>query len=88
MLILCCILGSIRIDGINVRQLCLNDLRRQIGLVLQELFLLVGTIAENVAYGRPDASHEEIVAAAQAARAHEFIMNLPDNYDSTGSDRG
>ena len=80
--------GAIRIDGIDVRELCLNDLRRQIGLVLQEPFLFFGTIAENIAYGRPDASREEIVAAAQAARAHDFIMNLPDNYDSTVGERG
>jgi ATP-binding cassette, subfamily B, bacterial len=80
--------GVVRIDGIDVRDLCLSDLRRQIGLVLQEPFLFFGTIAENIAYGRPDASREEIMAAAQAARAHDFIMNLADGYDSTVGERG
>ena len=80
--------GVVRIDGIDVRQLRLSDLRRQIGLVLQEPFLFFGTIAENIAYGRPDASREEIVAAAQAARAHDFILNLADGYDSTVGERG
>ena len=80
--------GVVRIDGIDVRQLRLSDLRRQIGLVLQEPFLFFGTIAENIAYGRPDASREEIVAAAQAARAHDFILSLADGYDSTVGERG
>ena len=80
--------GMVRIDGIDVRQLRLSDLRRQIGLVLQEPFLFFGTIAENIAYGRPDASREEIVAAAQAARAHDFILSLADGYDSTVGERG
>jgi ATP-binding cassette subfamily B protein len=80
--------GVVRIDGIDVRELCLSDLRRQIGLVLQEPFLFFGTIAENIAYGRPDASREEVIAAAQAARAHDFIMNLTDGYDSTVGERG
>jgi len=80
--------GVVRIDGIDVRELSLSDLRRQIGLVLQEPFLFFGTIAENIAYGRPDATREEIIAAAQAARAHDFIMNLTDGYDSTVGERG
>ncbi len=80
--------GAVRVDGIDVRELSLSDLRRQIGLVLQEPFLFFGTIAENIAYGRPDASREEVMAAAQAARAHDFIMNLTDGYDSTVGERG
>jgi len=80
--------GAIRVDGIDVRQLSLRDLRRQIGLVLQEPFLFFGTIAENIAYGRPEATQEEIEAAARAALAHDFIMNLEDGYHSSVGERG
>ncbi len=80
--------GSIRVDGIDVRELSLRDLRRQIGLVLQEPFLFFGTIKENVSYGRPEASQEEIEAAARAALAHDFIMKLPQGYDSVVGERG
>jgi ATP-binding cassette subfamily B protein len=62
--------------------------RRNIGIVLQDPFLFYGTIAENIAYGRPNATREEIVAAARAARAHEFILRLPDGYDSLVGERG
>ena len=64
------------------------DYRRHIGLVLQEPFLFFGTIAENIAYGKPDATREEIVAAARAAHAHEFILRLPHGYDSLVGERG
>lgn len=80
--------GAIRLDGIDVRELAVADYRRHIGLVLQEPFLFFGTIAENIAYGRPDASRTEIVAAARAANAHEFIMRLPHGYDSLVGERG
>jgi ATP-binding cassette, subfamily B, bacterial len=80
--------GSIRIDGVDVRSLAVSDWRRRIGVVLQEPFLFFGTIAENIAYGRPDASREAIIAAARAANAHEFILRLPHGYDSIVGERG
>jgi ATP-binding cassette subfamily B protein len=64
------------------------DYRRNIGLVLQEPFLFFGTIAENIAYGKPDATRTEIIAAARAAHAHEFILRLPQGYDSMVGERG
>lgn len=80
--------GAVLIDGHDVRQLALEDYRRNIGIVLQEPFLFYGTIAENIAYGRPNATREQIVAAAKAARAHEFILRQPDGYDSFVGERG
>ncbi|HEX7449168.1 MAG TPA: ABC transporter ATP-binding protein [Pirellulales bacterium] len=80
--------GSICVDGHDLRQLALDEYRRHIGIVLQEPFLFYGTIAENIAYGRPDAPPADIIAAARAARAHEFILRLPDGYDSIVGERG
>ena len=80
--------GSIRVDGVDIRSYRIADYRRNIGLVLQEPFLFFGTIAENIAYGKPDASHQEIIAAARAAHAHEFILRLPLGYDSIVGERG
>jgi ATP-binding cassette subfamily B protein len=80
--------GGIRVDGVDVRRIAVADFRRHIGLVLQEPFLFFGTIAENIAYGKPDASREEIIAAARAAHAHEFILRLPQGYDSLVGERG
>ena len=80
--------GAIRIDGTNIRELDSRALREQIGMVLQEAFLFSGTIAENIAYGRPDASMDEIIEAAKAANAHQFIMNFPDAYDTEVGERG
>ncbi|NWG88120.1 MAG: ABC transporter ATP-binding protein [Hydrogenophilaceae bacterium] len=80
--------GSIRLDGVDIRSLPVAEFRRNIGLVLQEPFLFFGTIAENIAYGRPDATRAEIVAAARAAHAHEFILRLPQGYDSLVGERG
>lgn len=80
--------GSIRIDGVDIRSLPLSEYRRNIGLVLQEPFLFFGTIAENIAYGKPAATREEIIAAARAAHAHEFILRLPQGYDSLVGERG
>ncbi len=80
--------GAIKVDGVDLRRLRVADYRRHIGLVLQEPFLFFGTVAENIAYGKPDATREEIVAAARAAHAHEFILRLPHGYDSLVGERG
>lgn len=80
--------GMILVDGHDIRSYPISEYRRNIGLVLQEPFLFFGTIAENIAYGKADASHDEIIAAARAARAHEFILRLPDGYDSIVGERG
>ncbi|WON74698.1 ABC transporter transmembrane domain-containing protein [Nitrosospira sp. Is2] len=80
--------GAILLDGVDIRALLVAEYRKNIGLVLQEPFLFFGTIAENIAYGKPDASREEIVAAARAAHAHEFILRLPHGYDSLVGERG
>ncbi|WP_077002903.1 ABC transporter ATP-binding protein [Variovorax sp. KK3] len=80
--------GRVSIDGVDVRDYKLADLRAQIGYVLQETVLFRGTIAENIAYGRPGASAEEIVEAARLANADEFIRRLPDGYDSFVGERG
>jgi len=80
--------GAIKVDGIDIRQIALSDYRSHIGLVLQEPFLFFGTIADNIAYGKPDATREEIMAAARAAHAHEFILRLPHGYDSLVGERG
>lgn len=80
--------GSVRIDGVDIRSVAVADYRSNVGLVLQEPFLFFGTIAENIAYGKPHATREEIVAAARAAHAHEFILRLPQGYDSLVGERG
>ena len=80
--------GSISADGVDIRSFPKAEYRSNVGIVLQDPFLFYGTIAENIAYGRPDASHDQIVAAARAARAHEFILRLPDGYDSLVGERG
>ena len=80
--------GAIKLDGIDIRNIALSDFRSHIGMVLQEPFLFFGTIADNIAYGKPDATREEIVAAARAAHAHEFILRLPQGYDSLVGERG
>lgn len=80
--------GAIRVDGVDIRSLPVSEYRRHIGLVLQEPFLFFGTIADNIAYGKPDATREEIIAAARAAHAHEFILRLPHGYDSLVGERG
>jgi len=74
--------GAIRIDGKDIREVTLKSLRRQLGVVPQQPFLFQGTIAYNIAFGRPDASHEEIVAAARAANADGFISALPKGYET------
>ncbi len=80
--------GSIQVDGVDIRRFAVADYRRHIGLVLQEPFLFFGTIAENIAYGKPEATREEIIAAARAAHAHEFILRLQHGYDSLVGERG
>jgi ATP-binding cassette subfamily B protein len=80
--------GAITIDGVNIRSLPVSEYRRHIGLVLQDPFLFFGSIADNIAYGKPDATRAEIVAAARAAHAHEFILRLPHGYDSLVGERG
>ena len=80
--------GRITIDGKDVRKLTLQSLRNQIGLVQQDVYLFCGSIRENIAYGRPDASMEEIIEAAKKANIHEFIMELPDEYETFVGERG
>ncbi len=80
--------GTIWVDGHDLREYDLRSWRSQIGMVLQEPFLFHGSIADNIAYGRGDASEEEIIAAAKAANAHDFIMAFPDRYDTQVGERG
>ncbi len=80
--------GAVLVDGYDVRQVNLVSLRRQIGIVLQTSLLFSSTIRENIAYGTPDASMDEIIAAAKAAQAHEFIQELPEGYDTVVGERG
>jgi ABC-type multidrug transport system fused ATPase/permease subunit len=80
--------GTIQIDGVNICDYQLHPLRRQIGFVLQDTVLFRGTVRENIAFGRPDATEEEIVAAAKLANADEFIVRMPDGYDSPIGERG
>ncbi|MGI8985038.1 MAG: ABC transporter ATP-binding protein, partial [Acidimicrobiales bacterium] len=74
--------GSVRLDGADVRDVTLDSLRRQIGVVFEESFLFSDTVRANIAYGRPDATDDEVVAAARAAEAHEFVTAMPDGYDT------
>jgi ATP-binding cassette subfamily B protein len=80
--------GRMLIDGIDYREIALQDMREQIGIVLQEPFLFNGTIAENIAYGKPGAAFEEIVTAAKAANAHNFVLAKPDGYDTMVGEKG
>ena len=80
--------GRILIDGKDIRSLTLESLRNRIGLVQQDVYLFCGSIKENIAYGKPDASMEEIVDAAKKANIHDFILSLPDGYDSYVGERG
>ena len=80
--------GHIRLDGIDLAELKIPDLRTALGLVSQDVFLFHGTVADNIAYGRPGASQSDIEAAARAAEAHDFILQLPDGYDTIVGERG
>jgi ATP-binding cassette subfamily B protein len=80
--------GEILVDGVDVRDLTLASLRRNVGVVQQEVYLFAGSVAENLRYGRPDATDAELIAGAQAANAHDFIMALPAGYDTDIGQRG
>ncbi|MEA3407510.1 MAG: ABC transporter ATP-binding protein [Chloroflexota bacterium] len=80
--------GAIRIDGVDIRDLSMEEVRQQVGLVLQQPYLFHGTLMQNIAYGRPDATHEEIIAAAKAANAHDFITMLPEGYNTIVGEGG
>jgi len=80
--------GSITLDGHDIRDLTLRSLRQQISVVLQDVFLFHGTARENILFGRPDATEQEVVEAARIANAHEFIIRLPDGYDTMIGERG
>ena len=80
--------GSVTIDGYDVRDVTLASLRRQMGVMLQDTFIFSGNVRENIRYGKLDATDEEIEAAAKAVHAHEFIMELPDGYDTVVEERG
>lgn len=80
--------GVVKVDGVDVRNWEPVRLRKEIGVVLQQTTLFAGTVRENIAYGRPDATIEEVVSAAQAAQAHDFIMQMPEQYESLVEARG
>lgn len=80
--------GSISLDGIDLKRIKLENLRRQIGLVQQDVFLFAGTIKENIAYGKPNATDDEIITAAKRAEIHDDIMKMPEGYDSLVGERG
>ncbi|MBR5250941.1 MAG: ATP-binding cassette domain-containing protein, partial [Clostridia bacterium] len=80
--------GSLTIDGYDVKDIELKSLRQNIGMVFQDVYLFWGTVAENIAYGKPNATRDEIIESAKKAGAHEFIMQLPDGYDSMVGERG
>ena len=80
--------GAILIDGVDIRQVEQDSLLAHVGIVPQETVLFSGTVRDNIRYGRPDARDEEVVAAAKAAQAHEFILDLPDGYDTHVEERG
>src|SRR5690606_21680739 len=80
--------GSITIDGIPICDMTIDGLRSNISMVLQDVFLFNGTIGENIRYSNPTASNEDVIRAAKAARAHDFIMSLPDGYDTEIGERG
>ena len=80
--------GSITVDGHDIRDVKVKSLREQIGVVLQDPFLFHGTISDNISYSKPGAARSEIVAAAKAANAHDFIVNFPDGYDTMVGERG
>ena len=80
--------GSVKIDGKDIRSLTLKSLRDHIGIVQQDVYLFVGTVCDNVRYGKPDATREEVIAAAKNANAHDFIMSLPNGYETDIGQRG
>lgn len=80
--------GAILVDGMDIRDIKLDDLRNNIGIVQQDVYLFAGTIMDNIRYGKPEASDEEVIRAARRANAHEFIMSFPDGYDTDIGQRG
>jgi ATP-binding cassette subfamily B protein len=80
--------GRVTLDGVDVRAMPLGALRSQIGIALQEVVLFSGTVCDNIRYGRPDATDEEVIAAAEAAQAHDFIVAFPEGYDTVLGQRG
>ncbi len=80
--------GAVRIDGVDIRELSMEEIRKQVGMVLQTPFLFHGTLAENIAYGQPDATRAEIIRAAKAANAHDFITRMPESYDTIVGEGG
>jgi ATP-binding cassette subfamily B protein len=80
--------GEISLDGINIKDIKLSSLRRNIGMVQQDVYLFAGTVIENIRYGKPGASDAEIVEAARKANAHDFILSLPNGYDTDIGQRG
>ncbi|MBX3117840.1 MAG: ABC transporter ATP-binding protein [Fimbriimonadaceae bacterium] len=80
--------GSIEIDGVDLKKIKVDDYRRQVGVVLQESYLFPGSVKDNIAYGRPEATLKEVMEAAKAANAHDFIVKFPDGYDSYVGERG
>ena len=80
--------GKITIDGVDIRNIKLKNLRDNIGVVQQDIYLFAGNVAENIRYGKPDATDEEIIIAARRANAHDFIMELPDGYNTDIGQRG
>jgi ATP-binding cassette subfamily B protein len=80
--------GSIKIDGVDIKTITRDSLRRNFGMVLQDTWLFGGTIRDNIAYGKPGATEEEVIAAAKAANAHSFIKRLPEGYDTKVSGSG
>lgn len=80
--------GKIMIDGIDIRDVKLNDLRNNVGIVQQDVYLFAGTIMDNIRYGRPEASDEDVIRAAKNANAHEFIMSFPEGYYTDIGQRG
>ena len=80
--------GTIKIDGMDIKKIRLKDLRNNIGIVQQDVYLFAGNVYENIRYGRPDATYEEVIEAAKNANAHEFIMSLPNGYETDIGQRG
>ena len=80
--------GRITLDGIDIREIKLKSLRRKIGIVQQDVYLFAGSILENIRYGKPEATVEEVIAAAKKANAHDFIMDLPEGYETDIGQRG
>ena len=80
--------GAVKIDGTDVRDIKLKSLREHIGIVQQDVYLFVGTVYDNIRYGRPDATREEVIEAAKNANAHDFIMSLPNGYETDIGQRG